>query len=421
MFDAESETPTQDSPELGNAQDAGGYDFFVIGAFRFPQGDASSQRLLTLAQAAAAAGHRPIVVNDGDSNAPEGYRPGTIARLGGVHYVCLPSASGGRGRRLARRASRPLRLAQTIRGLRLRGATTWTTVASGLCTPGVLFALRVGLRTVVMADVVERHDSDQFAQGWLTPYFVRHRFTSWLVGVAADRVIVISSTLARRYVNMKPGPLIIPALVDVSEYQFDATTVGAGVTLLYMGNPTGKDQLGVVLDAIAQIPPSARARLRFIIAGSDLRQLASNPDVGPERLDRLGGVVEAHGFMPRFRLLRLLEEADFTVLVRPAGGYADAGFPTKVPESLAAGCPVLANITSDLGDYLVDGHNAVICEPAPGSRDASAATVRNAILRALAMTANERLAMKKNARASAVQLSPEWWGPHLRTALQADR
>jgi glycosyltransferase involved in cell wall biosynthesis len=412
-------TSSQNARAAGGEPQSGAYDFFVIGAFKYPQGDASAQRLLTLAQASAAAGMRPLVINDGNTHTPRTYRPGTIANARGVDYVCFASAHGGRVRRLAHRASRPMRLARTIRRLRSQEATIWTVVASGLCTPGVLLVLRLILRSTVIADVVERHDAAQFAQGRRAPYFVRHRFTSWLCGAAADRVIVISSKLARHYARMNPAPLLIPALVDVSEYhRTDQAMVGSGLTLLYMGNPTGKDSLGIVLDALAELPPSAQARLRFVIAGCDRSELGASPDVGQERLDRLGNMVEAHGFMPRPQLLRLLQEADFTVLIRPTGGYADAGFPTKVPESLAAGCPVLGNLTSDLGDYLVDGHNAVICEPAPGSRDVSTSTVREAVLRTLALTDEERLRMREDARASAVRLSSVAWGPRLRQALE---
>lgn len=403
----------------GRTQGSGRYDLFVIGAFKYPQGDASSQRLLTLAQACAAAGKQPVVINDGDSNAPASYRPGTIASLRGVDYICLPSAEGGRVRRFVHRSSRPIRLARTMQRVRAPGVTTSAVIASGLCTPGVLVVLRFVLRSIVMADVVERHDAAQFPQGRRAPYFLRHRLTSWLSRVAADRVIVISSKLARQYATMEPPPVVVPALVDLSEYEIAADRAGSDLTLLYLGNPNGKDQLGVVLDALAQIPHSQQARLRFVIAGCDLAQLSANPDVGQDRLDRLGRMVEAHAYMPRPQVLQLLNEADFTVLVRPAGGYADAGFPTKVPESLAAGCPVLGNITSDLGDYLVDGQNAVICAPAPGSADVSVATVYEAMQRALALTADERLTMRRNARTSAARLSASEWGPRLRHALEA--
>jgi glycosyltransferase involved in cell wall biosynthesis len=213
--------------------------------------------------------------------------------------------------------------------------------------------------------------------------------------------------------------MIIPALVDLSEYPSEPKAViSGGVTLLYIGSPAGKDQLGVVLDAIEGIPLSKRQGLRLVIAGPERRELEMNPDVGGARLDRLGGVVEVRGFVLHEHVPQLLSEADFTVLLRPTGGYADAGFPTKVPESLAAGCPVLGNITSDLGTYLTDGENAVVCEVACGSSEVSVATVRQAILRIIGMTAEERLAMRRRAQLSARPLSSTAWGSRLADYLE---
>jgi glycosyltransferase involved in cell wall biosynthesis len=174
----------------------------------------------------------------------------------------------------------------------------------------------------------------------------------------------------------------------------------------------------VVLDAIALIPKANRKALRLVIVGSDRSQLADNPDVGAARLEQLGDVIDARGYVCREEVLRLLQDADFSVLIRPTGGYADAGFPTKVPESLAAGCPVLGNITSDLGTYLIDGQNAVVCSVASGSSEVSVVAVRQAILRIIGMTAEERLAMRLRAQLSARSLSSIAWGSRLAEYLE---
>jgi len=47
-------------------------------------------------------------------------------------------------------------------------------------------------------------------------------------------------------------------------------------------------------------------------------------------------------------------------LLRPLLRYAQAGFPTKFVESLNAGLPVIANLTSDLNLYLKDGYNGFV-------------------------------------------------------------
>ena len=55
-----------------------------------------------------------------------------------------------------------------------------------------------------------------------------------------------------------------------------------------------------------------------------------------------------------------MKKAHFSILLRPAEQrYAKAGFPTKVPESLSVGTPVICNFSSDLGDFLSDGINCI--------------------------------------------------------------
>jgi glycosyltransferase involved in cell wall biosynthesis len=66
--------------------------------------------------------------------------------------------------------------------------------------------------------------------------------------------------------------------------------------------------------------------------------------------------------MPRPDVPGLLAQCDFMPLLRPNQRYAEAGFPTKVVESLAVGVPVVANLTGDLGEYLLDGENAFVAE-----------------------------------------------------------
>ena len=52
--------------------------------------------------------------------------------------------------------------------------------------------------------------------------------------------------------------------------------------------------------------------------------------------------------------------SDFTILLRDSKVSTNAGFPTKVSESLALGVPVLSNITSDLCNYIIDGKNGFV-------------------------------------------------------------
>ena len=75
--------------------------------------------------------------------------------------------------------------------------------------------------------------------------------------------------------------------------------------------------------------------------------------------------------------------------------YAQAGFPTKIAESLALGTPVIINITSNLGDYIHDGVEGLICS------DHSVGVLIVALKKALILSRDKKIQMRNRARKQA--------------------
>ncbi len=93
----------------------------------------------------------------------------------------------------------------------------------------------------------------------------------------------------------------------------------------------------------------------------------------------------------------MLSEAHFLILLRPDSRYSRAGFPSKVPEALAAGVPVLTNLTSDLRLYIKDMINGIVVE------DFSAAAFAAAIRRTIKLKDHEYEVMSQHALQTALQ------------------
>ena len=72
----------------------------------------------------------------------------------------------------------------------------------------------------------------------------------------------------------------------------------------------------------------------------------------------------------------------------PSKTFAQAGMPTKVTESLGSGVPVIANLTSDLGEFLIEGGNAIVVD------DYSVSACTSALRRAVALSPDERAHMR---------------------------
>lgn len=172
-----------------------------------------------------------------------------------------------------------------------------------------------------------------------------------------DGIITIS-TFLENYFKKKGKPIQrIPVTIDTknintcgsSNIQFDINYLN----LVYAGIPGKKDLLMNVIEAVQQLnDENCLVKLHLIGPDSSVVKKASS---GPD-CDN----IIYHGRIAHHKVREYLYEADFSVLLRPDKRYAHAGFPTKFVESLGAGLPVIANLTSDLSLYLKDGINGFV-------------------------------------------------------------
>ncbi|MFG1884816.1 glycosyltransferase [Micromonospora sp. NPDC049102] len=377
----------------------------MVAAYRFPHGDAMSNRLLQLARSATPPGATTVIVNDwpGTERPPEPVTLPPELRL----ITLFAADGGGRLRRWARRQSRPLRV---LRALRRAGIPTGE--VTGICLPLGLWnlstwiVLRLTMRCPLTVDVLERHEPGQFRHGRLTPYFIRHRWHSLLAARLADRVVAISTTLQRRLARSHRPILVVPPQVDCADYREPAPpSLRDGLRLLYAGTAGPKDRLAAVLEGIRRLPEPARQRVRLTVAGMTREQAAAMSDLDDTFVADLTDQIVFLGRVSRDRVLAELRTAHFSVLVRPTGGYADAGFPSKVPESLAAGCPVLLNHTSDLATYIDDGREGIVLA-GPDADD-----VRDGLRRALNLDDAQWWQMSRRARERATAFDYRAWIP----------
>ncbi|WP_435207479.1 glycosyltransferase [Micromonospora sp. bgisy143] len=389
----------------------------ALAAYRFPHGDAMSNRLLQLARSATPPGGVTLVVNDWPE---DGTRPPSAPDLPpGVRLITLSRerAGGGVAGRWLHRSTRPLRVISALRraGVRPKELTA-VYLPLGLWNLLTWLVLRTAVRCPVTVDVLERHDAAQFPHGWFTPYFARHRWAFFLAGRLADRIIAITEALERHFVGVGRPTLVVPPQVDCSDYDAPAPpSLNDGLRLLYAGSAGTKDQLAVLLEGIRALAPDERARVRLTIAGISREQAGSLSDLDEASPEDLDDQVSFLGRVPRDRVLAELRRAHFSVLVRPTVGYAQAGFPSKVPESLAAGCPVLLNYTSDLRRYIVDGREGIVLDGS-GADD-----VRRGLERALRLDDPGWRAMSRAARERAHCFDYRAWTPAVSDFVTAGR
>lgn len=207
-------------------------------------------------------------------------------------------------------------------------------------------------------DSVEWYSPCEFKAGEKDPAYKHNNNINTKYIDENYKVFAISTLLEKYFANRNIPTIRVPVIMDVQN-TVCAKTHNEKVQFLYAGSLGGKDQIETFIEAIGMLEDEKRKKVEFYILGITYEQYAATHKMVPKTI--LGESVHFKGRVSREVVQEYLKTADFTILLRPADQrYANAGFPTKIVESLANSTPVLCNITSDLGMYLNNEENAVI-------------------------------------------------------------
>jgi glycosyltransferase involved in cell wall biosynthesis len=357
----------------------------VVGDFRFPFGDAASNRILALAQALREGGFTPVVISRGKPR-PEDRAEAGRYFIDGIEYVSyadLPEET------FRQRLDRPIRAIEDAKRESGLAAVLIYASASWPFVPGLIQFCRRN-RLPLAADVVEWYGPRQFPHGVMD---ARYYLFSLCFRVYFQRIrsmVVISRLLEEYFTHKGCHTVRIPALVDCASTPHAESACGNKLRLLYAGSPGRKDLIGRALNGLLLLSDKELQSVKFTLLGPTEGQLARY--FGGAVPERLRGVVQARGRVTVREVSQELLRTDFTVLLRENRKFARAGFPSKVPESLAHGVPVLCNMTGDMALYLADGRECVEAF-GPTSEDFAAA-----LRRALALSPESLRDMKLAAR-----------------------
>lgn len=324
------------------------------GSFRFPNHDAAAARVLNVARALRKAGHLVSFISWGGIEREEDKTKSGSYVYDGFPYIITNEID--------------------FKGGALSKIKGWIT--QGSKTKDIL------KEQIGQYDVVITYNCSLIK--WLIPFCKKNNIrlitdiTEWYEynelkpimwpGYALDMFcyqkkiknkIVISKYLDSYY--QSSHNIIVPATCNAFEAKWhqgkgkaeEKAGIFDGITLIYAGNPARKDAVHYAIGAVQRLV-SEGANLRFMIIGITrekyIERYHSLLPAGElsERIQFLGRVPQDE--VPAYYAL-----ADFMVLLRKSTRKSNAGFPTKFAESFTSGTPVIANLTSDIGDYLIDG------------------------------------------------------------------
>ena len=253
-------------------------------------------------------------------------------------------------------------------------------------------------KILLLSDCVEWYSPSQFAKGCKDKTYQQKEY--WMTKGIDDRVstISISSYFQNYFADRRINTIRIPVIMDMKTITVEKKLSEDKIIIVYAGSPGRKDYLKEVVEGYSLLEKEERIKLQIRLIGIDKSQLCSHCGIDKNIIASVADGLVCFGRIPRTEVLENLQEANFTILIRPVlARYAQAGFPTKVVESLASGTPVISNLTSDLGMYLKDMENAVVVS------GCSSEEVRDALKKVASTTFQERITMCRNARKSAEQ------------------
>ena len=341
-----------------------------VGPIDFPEGGAATRRVLGMSQSLRDAGYRVTVVSGYlSANRAEGE---SVAVEPGIESVQVNERS-------AEHLPKWLRFARYFTmGRRSRSwfeqQSEWPKaiiVYSGY-SPYLLsftrWAKKRGIK--IIFDAVEWYAAESWLGFITSPYLMNTEFAMRYLIPKTDGVICISSAL-EQYYNRRgmstvrvPPTLVVKDMNELARESRGLSFDKDSLQIVYAGSPgKGKDRLDKIAFAVRQFnsnqTSNSRCKNRTVelhIVGMCARDfldyMAHSPELGTWNHAMLkdSGII-CHGRISNSDVKTLLQTAHFTICIREINRVSTYGFSTKFVESIACGCPVISNITSDLGQF----------------------------------------------------------------------
>lgn len=243
-------------------------------------------------------------------------------------------------------------------------------------------------------DVVEWPIQEGLIKNLISPYQWNIELYMRLLLPKLSGLIVISKYLENYYTKKNVNLIRIPPTLDVLKINPNhPETQKKCMKISYTGTPGTKDSLNEVFEAISDLV-SRGYDVILNLAGISDYDLLNYSFFKKNKISKIPSYILNHGVTTQYHALELIKSSDFSILFRKTNRVSSAGFSTKMVESLSVGTPLIANITGDMGAYLIDKINAII------SPTLKVEDITTAIQRALEATENnnEYQSMRLNSR-----------------------
>ncbi len=332
------------------------------GAFRFPNGDAASQRVLNNAKIFRELGYSVEFISWGGTQRIEDRCEDGFYYYQGFKYRNTKDIDNKENLGIIGRADSYLRRGRHSLGLikeMIKDTTFIIVYNPSVYITYKLLSLCKKNNVLCISDITEWYAADELPGGkfalpyWMSEYNMR------VVQKRVQNKIVISSFLNKYY--SESNNIVLPPLLDNLDEKWIYKRVLLSdchcIRVMYAGSPGKKDRLDIMLEAVLDCLKE-EVKIQFIVIGvsyEDIENYKCYKEVisFPDNIQLLGRLYQQN--VPAYYQI-----SDFSLLVRENNRKNRAGFPTKLTESLMAGCPAIVNYTSDISEYVKNEINGIV-------------------------------------------------------------
>lgn len=244
----------------------------------------------------------------------------------------------------------------------------------------------------------EWYDSSNFRYGEKDSEYIQNQKMIQNGFAYADGFISISRLLNDHNNQVGKNSVRIPTILDASETEYSTKVDDDNIIkLVYTGRPgKSKELLKPIIVALVE-DRILKKNFCLDLYGINTIQFLRNINYNVYLFLKARKIIRIHGAVEQSIVDDVIRNSDFQVFIRPYRRSSNAGFPTKLGESMMVGTPVVANDTGDICMYLCDRENGMVV------RGLDSTAVAEVLHNILEIPLSERKKMRENARKTAEQ------------------
>ncbi|MDB9444797.1 glycosyltransferase [Anabaena sp. CS-542/02] len=347
------------------------HKILIIGWFKFPFGSAAASRIRTLAKGLNENGFEVLVV----TTARIPLRNEDCTNTGELSWQNIKYETENCYENDGRKLSLIQRIWNYLQAIYKSWVRVYELIHTAEADSIIIYGRSVisYLPVVMLArfygvplfyDMVEWFPPSRFKSWLINPMFYDDWLGRHLPLLGSQGVIAITHYISEKYIRHQIPCLILPSIFDYSLSQQlkppDTEIKDKQFVVLYAGTCKFGDGFENLLDAV-KIAFSKGCPIRLDVLGTDglsgpaakQRQICEQDEILRFRVRFLGRVSDEN-------YLSTLCSANCLVLPRPDCQTVKAAFPTRLPEFLSTGRPVLTTNVPDVTRYLDAGIHAEI-------------------------------------------------------------